>query len=150
MTRGHTAAPLGSFPYLPGHLVCQASPESPGGAPQCPLCPGGGLLLLRKTELAGDGVGVNVSRSGLGGSQELSTTARSAWLLPSGFRAGLVARQGPVWQGRGPFPPENEKPLHHRDQECVANHRKEIQFVGCSQLCLLDKFLSSCHFYKNT
>lgn len=28
--------------------------------------------------------------------------------------------------------------------------RKEIQFVGCSQLCLLHKFFSSCHFYKNT
>lgn len=93
MTGGHTAAPFGSFPFLPGHLVCQASP---GGAPRCPLCPGGGLLLLRKTELAGDGVGVNMSQSGLGGSQNLSITTRSAWLLPAGFRAGLVARQGPV------------------------------------------------------
>lgn len=150
MTGGHTAAPLASFPYLSGHLVCQASPEPPGGAPRCPLCPGGGLLLLRKTELAGDGVGVNMSRSGSGGSQKLSIPTCSAWLLPAGFGQAWWLTRGQCDRGEAHSSLRMRSPLHQREQECAANHRKEIQFVGCSQLCLLDKFLSSCHFYKNT
>lgn len=57
MTKGHTAAPLGSFPNPTGHLVRRARPEPPVAAP----CPGGGLVLLGKTELAGDGAGLNLS-----------------------------------------------------------------------------------------
>lgn len=90
VTKGCTAAPLSSFPNLTGHLVCQTLPELPVAAPGRP---GGGLLPLRKTELAGDHVGLNLSwgwgRRDHGSSQSLC----SGWLLPAGFLTGLVVLQ---------------------------------------------------------
>lgn len=47
------------------------------------------------------------------------------------------------------LPWETRSPSARKHKKCVTLW-KEIQPVGCSQLWLLDKFLSFCHFYKNT
>lgn len=81
VTKGCTAAPLSPFPNLTGHLVCQTLPELPVAAPGRP---GGGLLLLRKTELAGGDVGLNLSwdwgRRDHGSSQSLCAQPGSCLL----------------------------------------------------------------------
>lgn len=80
------------------------------------------------------------------------TEALSHYVLRLAPACWVSDRPGgsPVWQVRGPlYPGKREAPSTRKYKERVTT-RKEIQAVGCSQLCLLDKFLSSCHFYENT
>lgn len=58
--------------------------------------PGGGLLLLRKTELAGADAGLNVSHEvGVAGIMEALNHYVLSLPPPAGFLAGLVVRQEP-------------------------------------------------------
>lgn len=93
MTKGHVDALLHLFPNPPPRSLCL--PSSAWAPPFAALHPGGGLLLLRKTELAGDEVGLSViSRVGVRGSMEALN--HPAWLLPAGWLAGLVVHQEPA------------------------------------------------------
>ena len=137
MTRGHVLpAAFVSQPHL--SLDCPASPEPPVWQP---LVPSGDLLLLQKTELAGDGVGLDMMY-GAGVRGRMQALNHRVLSLDSAHR--VSGRPG--WfsgnqcgQGEVLFPPGKEKPLHPKVQE-TQNHPGDPS----SQLCLLDKFLSSC------
>ena len=142
MTRGRVVpAAFISQPHL--SLDHPASPEPPVWQP---LGPSGDLLLLQKTELAGDGVGLDMMYgAGVRGARQRSITKCSAWTLPIGFLAGPGGSPATsLARERCSFPPGKEKPLHQKVQE---THNQPGD--PSSQLCLLDKFLSSCPFLKN-
>ena len=109
-----------------------------------PLGPSGDLLLLQKTELAGDGVGLDMMYgAGVRGSMQVLNHQwlgldSACWVSGrSGWFAGNQCGQGEVLSSR-----EKDTPLHQKVEE-TRNQPGDPS----SQLCLLDKFLSSYLFF---
>lgn len=125
------------------HRLCVPVPAIAASAKLCQNpcdaapCSGGGLSLLRKTELAGEDVGSRMSH-GAGGTGIRSALNHccSAWLPALGFwRARwFTGSQGD--QREVPSAWETGSPSTRKWKKLVTIPR-DIQLVGCSQLCLL-------------
>lgn len=125
MTEGHLTGSL----YFPAPLVTGLT--SFAGRPHCYLVLGTSLLLLRKTELAGDDIGLNmICRVGSGGMAEAQSLGAQldscCWVAG---RPGFL--QGPVGDAGSSLGPwERRKPLLDYKVEETGSQR-EAQFLVC-------------------
>lgn len=87
--------------------------------------------------------------AGVGGSREALNHCVLR-LAPAHWASGrLGGSPGASVTGERSSPPWEPRSPSTRKQTHVLVVRREIQFIYCSQVCLLDSFLSFCHFYQN-